>query len=288
MPDLTPGLGAKIRELRLRRGMTQKELAGERISRNMLSLIESGSASPSVATLCYLAERLDTPVGAFFLSPEFDRQYKKLSVIDGIKARFSEKDWRGCEALCGEVPAELIDDEIALLLAVSCLMNAAQSAAALDLRAAARELDKAGECAEKSLYCGADFERAVRYNRELIATAASDEITDVLCDARSVGEFVPYALVNYFVSLRELRANRPAAVEQEAGSPFERHLSALRSRPAEAVKRLRELSLSPTLPYFMRYRVLCDLERFANETEDLRLAYSSSRRKIELIDKMRF
>ena len=129
MPDLTPGLGAKIRELRLRRGMTQKELAGERISRNMLSLIESGSASPSVATLCYLAERLDTPVGAFFLSPEFDRQYRKLSVIDGIKARFSEKDWRGCEALCGEVPAELIDDEIALLLAVSCLMNAAQSAA---------------------------------------------------------------------------------------------------------------------------------------------------------------
>ena len=41
-------LGARVRELRLKRGMTQKELAGGHITRNMLSLIESGSASPSV------------------------------------------------------------------------------------------------------------------------------------------------------------------------------------------------------------------------------------------------
>ena len=53
------GVGLRLKELRLRRGMTQKELSGDRITRNMLSLIESGSASPSVSTLLYLAERLE-------------------------------------------------------------------------------------------------------------------------------------------------------------------------------------------------------------------------------------
>ena len=34
-------VGEKIRDLRLSRGMTQKELAGESVTRNMLSLIEN-------------------------------------------------------------------------------------------------------------------------------------------------------------------------------------------------------------------------------------------------------
>lgn len=54
-------LGKRIKEARLFRKMTQSELAGDVITRNMLSLIESGSASPSVKTLQYLAERLDVP-----------------------------------------------------------------------------------------------------------------------------------------------------------------------------------------------------------------------------------
>ncbi|MBR2896660.1 MAG: helix-turn-helix transcriptional regulator, partial [Oscillospiraceae bacterium] len=51
-------LGEKLRQLRRGLGMTQKELAGERITRNMLSQIESGTATPSMKTLQYLAERL--------------------------------------------------------------------------------------------------------------------------------------------------------------------------------------------------------------------------------------
>ena len=54
-------LGKRIREARLFRKMTQSELAGDAITRNMLSLIESGTASPSVKTLQYLAERLGVP-----------------------------------------------------------------------------------------------------------------------------------------------------------------------------------------------------------------------------------
>ena len=54
-------LGKRIREARLFRKMTQSELAGDAITRNMLSLNEIGTASPSVMTLQYLAERLGVP-----------------------------------------------------------------------------------------------------------------------------------------------------------------------------------------------------------------------------------
>ena len=54
-------LGQKIKAVRLERGMTQKELAGDTITRNMLSKIENDSATPSVRTLEHLAGALGLP-----------------------------------------------------------------------------------------------------------------------------------------------------------------------------------------------------------------------------------
>ncbi len=58
-------LGQKVRELRLSKQMTQKELAGDCITRNMLSQIENGSATPSMKTMEYLAGKLEKPLGFF-------------------------------------------------------------------------------------------------------------------------------------------------------------------------------------------------------------------------------
>ena len=58
-------LGEKIRSARIERGMTQKELVGDQITRNMLSRIENDSAMPSMRTLEYIAARLDLPAGYF-------------------------------------------------------------------------------------------------------------------------------------------------------------------------------------------------------------------------------
>ena len=48
-------LGEKIKAARKRKGMTQSDLAGKQITRNMLSAIESGRANPSLDTIIYLA-----------------------------------------------------------------------------------------------------------------------------------------------------------------------------------------------------------------------------------------
>lgn len=54
-------LGQRIKEARLAKKMTQTEVVGSFITRNMLSQIESGSAVPSMKTLTYLAQVLELP-----------------------------------------------------------------------------------------------------------------------------------------------------------------------------------------------------------------------------------
>ena len=58
-------LGEKIRQARLSAGLTQRQLCGDEITRNMLSLIENSAAKPSMKTLMVLAERLGKPVSYF-------------------------------------------------------------------------------------------------------------------------------------------------------------------------------------------------------------------------------
>ena len=62
-------LGEKIRRARLDAGLSQRQLCGEEITRNMLSLIEHGAAKPSMKTLSYLAQQLGKPM-AYFLEED--------------------------------------------------------------------------------------------------------------------------------------------------------------------------------------------------------------------------
>ena len=62
-------LGEKLRQARQEAGLSQRQLCGEYMTRNMLSLIENGTAKPSMDTLRYLAGQLEKPV-SFFLDEE--------------------------------------------------------------------------------------------------------------------------------------------------------------------------------------------------------------------------
>ena len=71
-------LGRRIKEARISKKMTQSELVGDFITRNMLSRIESGNASPSVKTLEYLASKLELPVSS--LVPEDNEQPEDILI----------------------------------------------------------------------------------------------------------------------------------------------------------------------------------------------------------------
>jgi transcriptional regulator with XRE-family HTH domain len=55
-------LGKKLKEARLAKKMTQSDVVGGFITRNMLSQIESGAAFPSIRTLEYLSGVLEIPM----------------------------------------------------------------------------------------------------------------------------------------------------------------------------------------------------------------------------------
>lgn len=64
-PVMCMNIGERIKYARLEAGLSQRQLCGDTVTRNMLSLIESGRARPSMDTLRYFAEVLGKPIGYF-------------------------------------------------------------------------------------------------------------------------------------------------------------------------------------------------------------------------------
>lgn len=65
-------LGEKIKKLRMEKGLSQAQVAGDRITRNMLSQIENGVASPSMKTLEHLSTVLGVSVAYLLSEPSSD------------------------------------------------------------------------------------------------------------------------------------------------------------------------------------------------------------------------
>ena len=131
-------LGQKIKEARVKQGMTQKELVGSAITRNMLSKIENDSAAPSVRTLEYLAGVLGLPTG-YFLS---DSDLPLGPIPDGLdeaRAAFRVGRWLDCLSALKADPKAAVSDEGNLLHAKAGAM-AARDALGRGDYATAREL----------------------------------------------------------------------------------------------------------------------------------------------------
>ena len=75
-------LGGKILQARKEAGLSQRQLCGDVITRNMLSQIEHGTAKPSMETLKYLASRLGKPM-SYFLEENLDTA--PLEVMDQLR-----------------------------------------------------------------------------------------------------------------------------------------------------------------------------------------------------------
>ena len=79
-------LGEKIRAARLEKHMTQSEIAEDKITRNMLSAIESGKSLPSLETLFHISEKLEIPLSYLFGDDEDIAAYKKNRILPKIRA----------------------------------------------------------------------------------------------------------------------------------------------------------------------------------------------------------
>lgn len=116
-------LGERLRQARMEAGLSQRQLCGETITRNMLSQIENGSARPSMDTLRYLASKLGKPMGYFL------EETAVISPNQAVMASARQADPKGVlEALAQyRGPDEVFDAERWLLESYACLALARQA-----------------------------------------------------------------------------------------------------------------------------------------------------------------
>ncbi len=112
-------LGEKIRLARLEAGLSQRQLCGGEITRNMLSLIEHGTARPSMKTLAYLAHKLGKPIGYFLEEDALDQSELAQSAEALRRAEEALADGKDIYAaqLLQQVTAPLLRRERLLLSA---------------------------------------------------------------------------------------------------------------------------------------------------------------------------
>ena len=144
-------LGQRIKQARLQAGLSQRQLCGQEITRNMLSQIENGAARPSMATLQYLAARLGRSV-SFFL--EETAASPNQTRMDAARDAFRAKNYGDVLAILAEYtgPDPVFDAEKNLLEALSCILLAESNPnAAL--------LEQAAEAGGKTPYYTPELER---------------------------------------------------------------------------------------------------------------------------------
>ncbi len=110
-------LGQRLKTCRLELGLSQRQLCGDTITRNMLSQIENGTARPSMDTLAYLADRLGKPV-SFFLQEDAVTSPNQEIMVKARNA-FLRKDYEAVRSALEEYkePDETFDWERDLLWA---------------------------------------------------------------------------------------------------------------------------------------------------------------------------
>lgn len=120
-------LGQKLKQARLDAGLSQRQLCGEKLTRNMLSLIENGAAKPSMDTLRYLASRLGKSVSYFLeeqavLSPN-------SGTMAAARRAYDNGDWAGAVKTLDTYrgPDAVYDREMGLILALSRLRLAEEA-----------------------------------------------------------------------------------------------------------------------------------------------------------------
>ena len=176
-------LGQKLRQTRLSKGLSQSQVAGDCVTRNMLSQIENDQASPSMRTLEHLAQALGVSVGWLLSDEQTDAAMERMR---RARTLLRERNFEGCLALFAQ--DEPGDDETLLLRS----MAAGELAGQLLLD---EQISRAKELAALSL----------EWNRKSLYGTAQAQITalDVLARAAILENCPDEAVERYRASYLE-------------------------------------------------------------------------------------
>lgn len=281
------------------RGFTQSGLAGDRITRNMLSQIESGSASPSVQTILYLAGRLDVPVGYFLSDSDDDFAYKKIQYLDEIKTAFTKEDYSGCIEIIEQKLGET-DDEISQILAQCNLYLGEESFRAGAFVTCAKYLRASLSHCEKTVY-NCNWIRA----RALLLLSVTEDIdlpmhnigTDFEALAEKSIGFETYLYMRVLSFVDEMKTEAAQIIFDNfkfENQALRAHLGAKlmmsEGRYLSAVECMNDILYKypkDRISALVRYKLYTDLETCCRETNDFQGAYGYASKRLHLISDLK-
>lgn len=267
-------IGKKIRSLRIQRGMTQRELAGEEITRNMLSRIENGAALPSIGSLLYIAERLEVSPAYFF----DDSEKPQSEVESTLCSLYNEGEYEKCISAGSSLPASDSGNILA-----QCYLNLAVSdLLAMKNKSALESLLLAKENCESST----DITDTV-YNIVMCLLRMQGDSFDTGLDELSSATLPSYHAMaaNFYMFLLANAQSCRDADELRRNSLYGLHVSAKSEMSAGSyasameILRLASTRIDKKTEPALAYMIYDDLEICYTKTDDYRNAYEISRKK---------
>ena len=207
-------IGSQILQARQAAGLSQRELAGTTITRNMLSLLEHDQAKPSLDTLQELAKRLGKPV-SFFLGEDCPR-VEGLDELRLARQAYRERAYARCLDHLEEIPeGELLEPERRMLRLQAALELAAEALEEGKDRYCRTLLERCGPWLEQCPYAKEAFaaRRAVLLARSARTDAELREAEPLLPDVEEVlmlraAAALPFGAPEQAVRLLEAVSNR--------------------------------------------------------------------------------
>ena len=296
-------IGKKIKELRTEKLMTQSELAGAEITRNMLSRIENEAALPSLGTVLYLADRLGVPAGYLLSEGDEEFTYRKTGAMKNIKKAYADGRYELCRDLCLESFDEF-DDELELILTDSALGIAEERMRNGMLREACEYLDEALRHSENTVYSTVTQRNCISILfallKDISPSLDSYEIeTDI--DIMQVtptmydGVFCKYVSVLLNMNKYELFSSE--YTDEVVGTlplsdiPYVYHLGARKCMLKKDFKgglTLLENVMNSKIgsQKLLLYFACADMEICCRETDDYKGAYEFAQNKMEILEHM--
>ena len=154
-------LAQRIKNARLEAGLSQRQLCGDVITRNMLSLIESGKARPSMDTLRHFATVLQKPM-SYFLEENAVLSPNQTIMAQAEKA-YADKNFAQVLSLLEQynAPDALFDNTRYLLEVLACEALAEAVIAESKKAYGLQLLDRADAAAEHTLYAPSPTHRTI-------------------------------------------------------------------------------------------------------------------------------
>ena len=284
-------LGQKIRKVRLMRGLTQSELAGDCVTRNMLSQIENDQATPSMRTLEHIAETLEVSVG-WLLSPG---DLESDDHVAQARALLRDGQYDACMTLLQQEKSS--DDERILWMRALCAQQLSEQALMQERFAEAKTLaQQALACAEKCLYPMTELRFAVQGVLARCCMSVGENADEAAAAFRETYAQL-HADVRYHLLMARyhLEQEHIQAAEREIWSIAElpdadrAEYLILRGRIANrkeqyenAVLYFQQAQETGTLPKLLQRELYAGLEKCYKETEQYKLAYEYAAKQREL------